>query len=364
MARVLYTVERGGRDVPAFVEAEDLAGALRQLAPLPSHQVRFWSHPFFGDPPEGDPVEAFRRARKPPRWRAWALVATMAPLVPGSFLGWALSALAVLGMPAPELPAPVVALATICTLLYTWLALLAFAQLRRELDNRHYAAAAALLRALRWGTPPFAFLFVRWAVRLNAGRHGIEVAMRPYRWLRSVGLGRVYDNLRMAAQGQLNDHEARIAMLEERVRKGGDPSSEADLALALVLYRRDAAAALATLEASSDAGARPLVGAWRRMVRAIIAAERGDAEGASDIEGAAADVVRAAPTASSTITPLIDATRARALALHGRIDDAVAALASAAPHLLWGAEHETLDAAAADVQRAIRADLRARTGEP
>jgi hypothetical protein len=349
---VLYTCLTDRRATPRFIEAASLEEAERKLAPLRSDQIRFWSHPFFGDAPGADAYDALRRVAKPSKAQTWLVLAAAWATTPGAVCAQILFVADLFGRDW-DVPVLTHALSTLAFLAQLFVAMPAFKRLRVETNERSLGLAWVLLWLLRLGFIPLAPIFTRWAVRIATGRTDVERAMRPYSWLRAVGLGSAYAWLREAALAQVNDHDARIAGMRTVLERGPNVMVAGDLGFALALYRRDVAGARAALASSGDGG-RPLVQVWHRMVHSVIAAEAGDAVAALDIVGVRSAFAAVAPTVVDDLTPILDALTARALAMNDRIDAAVAALERAMPRLLAGADTVPLDRAAEAIEAARR----------
>lgn len=361
MARILYTRTERGREVAAFVEADDLASAEAKLAPLRSDQIRFWTHPFFGDAEGATPADALRGfPRAAGSGTTWAVIVGLAVTAPGALLAqlWWVAGLVDIHVERPWLLG-IYSMLSFCG--FFWISLPAFKRLRAETNERHYGLASALLWGLRLGCPPMALLFERWAVRIATGRTDVERAMARHAWLRWIGLSAAYDWLHDAAVSQVNDHAARRASLQAKLAKGPNALASADLAMLLVLYDRDVAGARAAL---ADAGkpTRPLLVVWHQMVRGVIAAETGDASAALELTTLHADYAKSAPAVLDDLTPILHALCARAYALNDDVDAAVAALRRATPGLLATSDVVPLDRAAeAIVAAEARAGLRPRS---
>jgi hypothetical protein len=347
-ARVLYTSTKEGRETCGFMDAPDLATAERKLVELGHSGVRLWSHPFFGDAPGETPEDAMRRAPKPPVAATWWTLAGFAATLPGTLFIYVRFVVEQVVMPVPRGPRVVELLLVASLCACAWLAVAGFKRLRRELAFRRYGHARALLWTLRLAAPYIAPLFAFWTVRIRAGTLGLERALRPYAWLRVVGLRGFHDQLHLAALDQLVRPREEIALLRQALARGPSASREIDLALRLVLYEKDAQGARAVLTRSS--GGLRIVKLARRVVLALVAIEAHDVHGAADIHPAAFAFDEAARGAWR---PLLDAACARADALAGRVDRAIRHLGAARDPLLWAGQHDVLDDAARDVVRAI-----------
>lgn len=346
MPRIVYTSVRSARPVTDWIDAPDLATAERALS-LANTGLRFWSHPFFGDAPGHSPEDALRRAAKPSSLGTHITIALAVAALPGPLLVYCGMAAEVAGH---RIPAP--SWAFVPVLGSILLQIPCFAFLRRELEVRRYGHALALLWLMRVSFPPFGFtVLTLWAVKIHAGRRGMDAALAPYGWLRHVGLDRAYEHLRLQALDQLAVTGERIARQREMAARGPNASNEVDLALSLLLYEGDVVAARAVLLRSEGRSFTPIVAVARQLAVALIAIEEGKGSGV-DVERARVAFIVATQGSGGAWTPLFDATSARAFAQEGRFDVARAFLSRAAPPLLWSGEHRVLDRAAADLARA------------
>lgn len=360
MARVLYTSRIDGKEAPGFVEADELVAAKQALEQAGHREIRFWSHPLLGDADGADPIEALRRVPQPTVWQGRLALALLLLALPGTCAFWAIVFLGWFGMlPAwleGEPPSPhalLVVTSSVGSLFATCLLQLGALQvLRRSVQHRDLRLASALLWTMRLGVPLLIPVLEIWAVRIRAARHGLDAAMRPYAWMRAVGLTRAHGILRNEALDQLGLVDERIEDHRARMAAAPSPQIGVELALLLVLHRRDVAGARSTLERTPDGGG-PLVEALRPFVQLLIELEEKVPDRVEVVDVLERNWMTASQGHGHTWRPLFAVARARALALSGDVAGAERSFRDARA-LLWSGDIDVLDRGAADVMAARR----------
>lgn len=354
MARVLYTSRLEGVVRPGLIEAEELTAARRDLEHRGHTSVRFWSHPVLGDVEGGAPDDAFRRAPRPSfSPTSIGVLASLWVALPGTLALWAYP----LGlMPAwlDTLPTSIVTAGSFLTTVVVQI--VALQDLRRAVRYRQYGVASALLWTMRLGMPLIIPLLETWGVRIRAGRRGLEAAMRPYGWMRAVGLGQHHAVLRNEALDQLGSVDQRIEEHRTRLARAPSPADSVELALLLVLHRGDSVGARAAL-AGVPGPVSPLVDAVRALAQVLIEIEEQVPDRVRSVDAAARRFTEASNGLDEPWRPLFAAARARALARSGRVADATRSFRDAL-QLLWSDDIDVLDRAAADLRAARESEAR------
>lgn len=341
-ARVLYTSVSSRGRTPGFVVARDLREARARLGQDGHTEIRFWSHPIFGDARGDDPRDAYSRAARPSVW--WSNIALIACAV--GFVATTNLLLAIVVDCPVIVPVEVIVFA-IGALVPGLVVLL------RDVELKRYRRARAMLWLLRLSFPCgllVAPLLELWAVRIRAGRRGLKAAVAPDACLRSIGLTTIHTQLVSAAMRELglisaedldarrptvrpgSDDELQLILdeLELRARRGSEDDPRAEIEERLARRRPTA-----------RSPAEPL--AW-----ALVAVERRDRTSPSQVYGA----YRILRTVSIGMFAFHGHAGhvARAHARCGQIDDALRALTSC-PALLQSDE-KLYDAAAGEIEKA------------
>lgn len=347
--RVLATSALGAeRPRPHFVVAATLAEARRTLEAEGHRDIRFWSHPYFGDVYGSTPEDAYKRAAKPSSWLTSGVLAVLAVTTPATVFLWAAALLDGVGVVIPRALAVYAAFPMMAGL---FVMVLAFPLMGLELRYRRYGRAYALLWALRLGMPLLWPLLELWAVKIRAGRLGRERALARYRWLRHVGLARIHRSLERQALDQMGDLRAQIELLRLTAAPGSQAEAQLALTLALASVSRPPDAEVLVGEARrlvDREGGTSLVRSVRELVSALADIEEGrDARDA--LARAREQFLVAARGQGGTWVSLFQIARVRALVRAGEAREADALFRRAAGPLLWAGEEALVDAAALDL---------------